>query len=159
MTEQATATEGAPAESIIGLVAEQLSLCGRLDELSGRQHELIEADGAESTDELLRVLGERQTVIEQIAGVSTRLGPFRSSWESHIALLGEAERERVRGMLGSLETMMRRVAERDEADRQTMETRRNTVRDLAGGVTRSNAAVNAYGSAPTKGPRYQDRSA
>lgn len=149
-----TTTAGEP---LLALVDEQLSLYGRLDELSRHQHKLI---GDDDTDGLLRVLGERQVLIERITDASARMAPFRARWDDHVSGLGEEDRSRLRRGLDDLSKLMGQIAERDESDRAVMEHRRESVKSQLGEVKRGSAAVSAYGgSGPARGPRFQDRSA
>lgn len=144
------------AQAIARLIDEQVGLYEELDRLSEHQHSIIEND---DTDAILRVLGDRDAVIGRIRDVSARLTPYHARWSEHVDLLPEQERARLRARLSSVEAMMQRIAERDEADRIVMQERREALGGQLSGVRRSGAAMAAYGRAPTKGPRYQDREA
>ena len=88
MTE--TTEHNAAPEGLVSLVGEQIGLYQRLEELSLRQHELVES---EDTDALLGVLTERQRLIEDITNVASRMTPYRARWDDHVGRLAEGERE------------------------------------------------------------------
>lgn len=155
MTE--TTEHNAGPEGLVSLVGEQIGLYQRLEELSLRQHELVES---EDTDALLSVLTERQRLIEDITNVASRMTPYRARWDDHVGRLAEGEREALRRGLDDLASMMARIADRDEHDRRTMEDRRQRVQTQISGVKRGGAAVRSYGQASApRGPRFQDRQA
>lgn len=154
MTERETQRPG--AGGLVALVREQIGLYERLEEMSLRQHELVER---EDTDALLAVLSERQRLIEDISAVASRMTPFRAGWDDHVGALAEGDRRSLREGLDSLASMMSRIADRDESDRRTMEARRQRVQDQIAGVKRGGSAVKSYAQAPARGPRFQDRQA
>lgn len=154
MTEQHTKQER--PDGLFALVREQIGLYEKLEELSLRQHGLVED---EDTDALLAVLGERQRLIEDISAVASRMTPYRAGWDDHVGKLGEGDRQSLRQGLDSLASMMARIASRDEHDRRTMEDRRQRVQSQIAGVKRGGAAVKSYGQAQPRGPRFQDREA
>ncbi|MGP1271926.1 MAG: flagellar export chaperone FlgN [Phycisphaerales bacterium] len=149
-------TAGDEARAIARLIDEQVGLYEELDQLSAHQHAIIEDD---DTDAILRVLSDRDAVIGRIRDVSSRLAPYQARWSEHIALLPDAERDRLRARLSSVEAMMERISSRDESDRLAMQRRRETLGGQLSGVNRSGQAMSAYTKAHAKGPRFQDREA
>ena len=146
----------AQPDGLVDLVREQIGLYEKLEELSLRQHGLVET---EDTDALLAVLGERQRLIEDISAVASRMTPYRAGWDDHVGKMDEDEKQSLRQGLDSLASMMARIANRDEHDRRTMEDRRQRVQSQIAGVKRGGAAVKSYGQAQPRGPRFQDREA
>lgn len=143
-------------DGLLALVREQIGLYERLEELSLRQHELVEC---EDTDALLAVLGQRQRLIEDISAAASRMTPYRAGWEGHVGGLPEGERRSLRLGLDSLASMMARIADRDERDRKTMEDRRRRVQSQIAGVKRGGSAMKSYAQPQPRGPRFQDREA
>lgn len=139
------------------LLEEQETLFLRLDALSKRQRGLVED---EQTDELLRVLSERERVLEGIEASSQELRPYRARWETVLAEAGVEQRERLSGQVDRLGELARVIAARDDADRRLMEERRNRLADEIAGAKRGRGAVSAYGAGGAAAePRFQDREA
>lgn len=140
------------------LLDEQETLFVRLDALSKRQQSLVES---ERTDELLRVLTERQTVIDGIAGLARELQPFRDQWEAVLAEAKPEQRDRLAQQVERMADLAALVATRDDADRKLMERRRDSLAGELAGTGRSKGAVAAYAGATTQRPaaKFQDREA
>lgn len=158
MTEAAVmnhVSESARESRLVALLDQQIDLYGTLDELSKRQHDIVETD---DTDSLLRVLAERQSVINRIANLARALEPFRSDWDASVNRLPDAERVRIRGRLDELAIVMEQISRRDEHDRDVIEQRRTAIGAELGGARRTGVALSAYGG-QAKGPRFQDREA
>ncbi|MEL6796387.1 MAG: hypothetical protein AAFO89_06130, partial [Planctomycetota bacterium] len=118
-------------------------------------HDIVETD---DTDALLRVLAERQSVINRIANLARALEPFRSDWDANVNRLPDTERVRIRARLDELAIVMEQIARRDEHDRDVIEQRRSAIGQQLGGAKRTGVALSAYGG-QTRGPRFQDREA
>lgn len=139
---------------IARLLDRQLGLYARLDELSKSQTAHIERD---ETDQLLAVLSRRQSVIDDITKVNEELGPFRDRWGVLSSSLDERDRRELRERLEALETLVDSISQRDEADRQLLESRRRHVGHEMESLTRGRGAVHAYQKDPRNAPRFQDR--
>lgn len=138
------------------LVATQAELCRQIESLGARQTALVQAD---DTDGLLRVLAERQGLIDELSVLNQAIGPYREQWESFSARLPEHERAALRRLVGEIEGVVERIAARDGSDRIELEKRRDSVAQALGGIRRGKGAVTAYASGPQadRGPTYQDR--
>jgi hypothetical protein len=148
---------GDKAASVETLLVRQEELFGRLDALSRKQSDLIQAD---ETDRLLRLLTERQTVIDQIAETNAVLEPFRARWDAFLDELPEVHRQRVRTRLDAVAQLAGMIAQRDEHDRRELQARRDAMAQELTKVASGRGAVAAYGGATSgDGPRYQDREA
>ncbi|MEM1072309.1 MAG: flagellar export chaperone FlgN [Planctomycetota bacterium] len=154
-TESTGTTESTRGSRLVSLLDQQIDLYGTLDELSKRQHDIVETD---DTDSLLRVLAERQSVINRIANLARALEPFRSDWDANVNRLPDTERVRIRARLDELAIVMEQIARRDEHDRDVIEQRRSAIGQELGGAKRTGVALSAYGG-QARGPRFQDREA
>lgn len=141
--------------AVFRLIEDQIDLYGVLDELSRRQHRIVETD---DTNALLAVLNERGAVIDRIGRLSAQLAPYLAEWDVHVAGLAASDRDRIRRRLDELAVMMQQITRRDEEDRDTLERRRTEVGRELTGLSRGGAALSAYGGS-ARGPRYQDRRA
>jgi len=137
------------------LLDEQCGLCEGLEALSVRQSETIAAG---ETDALLRILGERQVLIDRVSVVNVMLEPFRARKQEVLARLSVEDRKRLTERVGRISTLVEGVQARDENDRRLLETQRAGVADQIGSVARGRGAIAAYGNAgPEPKAQYQDR--
>jgi hypothetical protein len=149
---------GVWAPRLTRLLDEQLALYRRLDEMGAEQSGLIERG---ETDALLRLLNKRQSVIAEITRLNAEVEPFARDWERLLSSLGADVRESLSTRLREIDELVSRIADRDEADRVSLEKRREVVSKDLGAQSRQRSAVRAYGgpaSAPSgASPRFQDR--
>jgi hypothetical protein len=141
------------------LLDEQRTLCAGLEALSAQQTGVL-ASG--DTDALLRILGQRQTIVDRVTAINRALEPFRSRKEELLARLAPAQREGVVGRVAAIAGHVEAVRVRDEQDRRTIEGMRDGVAAELGGLTRGRGAAAAYtagavGGRGVGGPKFQDR--
>lgn len=128
-----------------------------LDELSRGQGELIEQ---ERTDDLLALLGRRQTLLTKIQAVNDSIAPVRARWQEFLSPLEPQQRQRVGSLVDSITKLIEGVAERDRADRQRMQESRDRVASELAGLESSRRAAGAYGVGMNNPrPLFQDREA
>ena len=141
-----------------GLLTRQQELFGRLDTLSQKQAQLIHDD---ETDRLLRLLTERQDIIDQIARTNSELEPYRGRWEAFMDELPEVNRQRVKTRLDAVAHLAGVIAQRDEVDRRELQVRRDAMVTELSRVATGRGAIAAYGSFGEEEPgaRFQDREA
>jgi flagellar biosynthesis/type III secretory pathway chaperone len=133
----------------------QCELCHDLDALSGTQSELIVAG---DTDGLLRLLAQRQALVDQLMKLSEESEPFRRKWETFMSRLPRAERERLDGRVAELKQLVERIGRRDDADCVALEHQRAAVSEQIGDLGRGRGAVAAYARRPAQTEaRFQDR--
>ncbi|TVQ61921.1 MAG: hypothetical protein EA379_05780 [Phycisphaerales bacterium] len=143
-------------------------LVARFERLVERQHELFttlramsEAQSAhirdDDADALLRVLGERQSVVDAIHEAGEEAAPLRDRWETLAEALPEDRRAALRAKVEALHQLARDVEERDERDRAELERRRTALADQLAGVVRGKGAVAAYTPGAAATSHYQDR--
>lgn len=138
------------------LLGEQRGLCTQLDRLSQDQGGVIRGG---DTDGLMKILSERQSIVNRIVELNTELEPFRRQWETCIRGVDAAERERLEAARAELAELVDRIWSRDEQDRADLERQRAGVAAEITGVSRTRVAVSAYAPKPAgRGPMFQDRS-
>lgn len=143
----------------------------RLARILDRQHALYEQLAAlaadqsrcidsEETDGLLEILGRRERLIEEIAATNQEVSPFTLAWDRLAPTLPERHRAALRQRFDSVAKLVDQIAERDDADRKRLETRRTQIGQEIEGLTNANrarGAVNAYTRpASPSGPIFQD---
>jgi hypothetical protein len=137
------------------LLDEQCELCVGLDTLSARQTQAV---GIGDTDGLLRILGQRQTLVDRVTEINASLEPFRSRKEELLGRLGPAQREGIVQRVGKIAALVESVRARDDQDRISIEKMRSAVADELANMTRVKGAAAAYArNGATGGPMYQDR--
>lgn len=148
-----------PAEqwvpALVKALTRQCELCRSLDALSTRQSEQIR--GGDS-DGLLRVLAERQGIIDQVSELNDRIAPYRQQWETCLAAAGKDDRTRLEMLVNQLTGVVERIARQDDVDRAALEVQRSALSSELGDVIRGRGAVAAYNGAGTPNrPLFQDQ--
>ncbi|HZW09269.1 MAG TPA: hypothetical protein VFF69_05135 [Phycisphaerales bacterium] len=148
-------SECADHARLADLLDRQEALFTRLDALSREQGRLVRD---EATDELLRVLGRRQELVEALEKASRETEPYRTRWDEVLAGAGPALRDRIRAQVERLAELAAGIASRDDADRREIERKRDQLAGELAGVGRVRGAVAAYGPGRARpGAKFQDR--
>lgn len=142
------------AARLVRLVERQHGLFVTLEGLSARQRAAIDAG---ESDDLLRVLGERQTIVDQITATGEEISPFHERWDELLRSLNADDRAGLARRVAELQDLSQRVAQHDERDRLALETRRAALVEDIAGVVKSRGAIAAYGGQRQGGPRFHDR--
>lgn len=138
----------------------QREIYEKLELLSLSQAHLISED---QTDDLLAVLGQRQTLIEQLTALNDEMAPFAERWSELAPRLSEQHREALRQRFDDVGRLVESITRRDEGDRRALEARRSSVGNELQSLTHNRGAVAAYARVQTPGgrqaaePRFQDR--
>lgn len=139
------------------LLDEQCAMCERLESLSDKQSRAV-AGG--DTDALLRILGEREAVVDRVTRINRALEPFRSSRDKVLARLLPAQRDSVLQRVGRIAALVESVRARDDQDRAVLEKQRTAVAHELAALSRGQGAAAAYagaGAGTYSGPKFQDR--
>lgn len=136
--------------ALVELLDSQCQLYEQLASLSGRQTDVIASgfagDEAEtdSSEQLLRLLAQRQQLIDRISAVHERLAPYRADWDALWGDLSAADRCRIGPLVSRVEQLLAGVIEQDSQDQRTL----REAQTRTGGELRKTAvagkAVNAY---------------
>jgi len=153
LAQGARAADWAPL--LIQALAAQCELCTALQALAERQSVLIRSgDG----DALLRVLAERQGLVDQISELNDHVAPYRRQWETCMAAVSPEQRAALDTLVSTLTLAVDAIARQDDADRAALESQRSAISAELTGVVRGKGAVAAYaGSHAPPQPRYQDQ--
>lgn len=151
---------GGEAGRLRRLLEEQRELCRSLDTLGLQQEACIQTD---DTDGLLRVLAERQVIVDRVTHVSGELEPLRVRKDEILAAISEQQRAEVKLVVGELNELADRITRRDDAQRVMLEAKRARLAEQIAGVNRGRGAMAAYASRPMTGnppparARFEDR--
>jgi hypothetical protein len=129
-------------------------LCREIEALGACQGEAVRSGDTES---LLRVLGARQQLVDELTALTAELEPLRSRWGAELARLAPKEREPLERQAAELTSLLEAIGRRDEADRAVLESQRGRVGEELRSVMRGRGAVAAYGERERAGARFQDR--
>ena len=137
------------------LLDEQCELCVGLDSLSARQSQ---AAGLGDADGLLRIVGQRQGLVDRVAQISAALEPLRARREELLGRLAPAQRDGIVQRVGKIAALVESVRARDERDRSVLEKMRSGVADELANLTRAKGAAAAYAAnGASGGARFHDR--
>lgn len=142
------------------LLDDQCIACTALEALSAQQTRAI---GGADTDLLLRIIGQRQTLVDRVAEINKRLEPFRRGKETLLAKLQPSQRDGVVQRVGKIAALVESVRARDDQDRIAVERMRGVVADELAGLAKGRGAAAAYAAAGAgaggygQPPRFQDR--
>lgn len=128
------------------LLERQRDALQRVAALARGQRALIDS---EETDSLLGLMAQRQTALQEAAGAGEELAALRAAG----GFGGTPDIERLHAEIDALAT---EIGERDEADRQALERRRERVLSEMSGLARAREAAAAYGTRDSAA-RFQDR--
>lgn len=138
----------AEARRLADLLTRQRDLYRELAAYSERQQQLIDAG---QTEELLAVLTQRQTLVDQLQACNREVAPLRGRMADLAAAGGPEVRATIRARVDEVQQLLEGIIGRDEADRERLETARNRVGQELQRVNRAPAAANAYAAAAAAG--------
>lgn len=149
-------TSAPDVAALVELLEQQCQLYAQLATVSGQQTGVIADDfgtntGAtdEACEQLLRLLAQRQVLIDQIAAVDGQLAPYRADWQSLWQSFSAEERCRVGPLVNQVERTLAEIIDQDDLDRQRLERARGAAGHELTRLSAAGAAVNAYKAAPT----------
>jgi hypothetical protein len=145
----------APIATLIELLERQCQLYSQLSELSARQSQMIKSDlvgradaATGACDQLLRLLAQRQALIDQITTVDRRLEPYRADWAQLWQGLSPQDRCRIGPLVKQIDYTLARMIEQDKLDQQRLEKARSGTASELTRLAAAGAAANAYKIAP-----------
>lgn len=138
------------------VLGEQRELCRSLEAMCERQAMLVRQG---DSDGLMRLLSQRQALVDRIGELSDQVVPFRESWEARMAGVSASERRELEAAVGEITSLIERIGKHDDADRAALESQRETLSKELTTVNRGQGALGAYSEAAgmgASGPRFQD---
>lgn len=148
------ATDTTDLVSLVALLKKQQAIYQQLRQLSDQQATLIDQGQPEP---LLALLGQRQKLIDDAAGLNTQLDPYRRGWTSLWAGLGDADRQTIGNLVRDVQDLLGAIVQQDERDRQALQEAKGRVGAEMQKLSRGAGAVNAYRSVPTGLNRFTNK--
>lgn len=132
---------------IIDALNEQVICYRRLAKLAALQHEHVQQG---RTEELLEVLGHRQEVLDQLAGLERVVAPAKREWSGFTASLPVAMRSDAEGLLAETRRLLEEITAADCNDVLVLQQRKLSVGRQIGQAASArhvnrNYAAAAYG--------------
>jgi flagellar biosynthesis/type III secretory pathway chaperone len=121
-------------DGVLTALAEQLDCYQRLAKLAKTQHDHVQNS---RTEDLLLVLSQRQTLLEQIARLEQTITPARKSWPEYLSGLSESDRDRAESMLGRTRQLLEEITASDRDDALVLQQRKF---NLGRGINAATAA-------------------
>ncbi len=134
------------AELLVTLLEHQRTLHRQLRILSDRQRSLVAEDDAET---LLRLLSERQRLVDGLVNLNARLAPYRAQWANFYGSLDEDCRRRVALLLEEVNGSLAAILQSDGKDTATLTAKQQSMAGKLAAVDAGSRASAAYGKAST----------
>lgn len=154
--ESAMADWTTSAEELCAGLREQREIYAELEASTRRQGEIL-LEGR--TDEILALAREKESTLERVEAIETRLVPLKTRWADEKESLPEGVRRQVEEELDAMQVLLGGlIALETEQQKRVDDVRRETAANLKKieGGRRVNQAYGAPGQA-TPSPRYLDR--
>ncbi len=128
-------------DGVISLLREQAQLYEKLEKMGQRQRALISLD---DTLPLLRLLADRQRVIESLSKVGELLRPVRSKWEVYSSRFNKAQKAEADELIASAQACVERLLAEDAKDAKLLSAKKEATAKSLRQVPTSNKAISAY---------------
>jgi len=109
--------------------------------LSKQQRALIEA---EQPEELIRVLGQRQKIVDAIARIHHQSAPYRKEWQEIKELIPAQLRKSIQILLGDLQQMLDEILEDDRQDSEKLSAAKQQIHQQIDNAQKIKTVVNNY---------------
>src|SRR3712207_715595 len=113
-----------PSDSVILALEEQLGCYRRLAKLAEIQHEHVRQS---RTEQVLEVLGQRQTVLDDVARLEQTIGPAKRGWREYVATLGAEDRNNAEQLLAETRRLLEEITTADRNDAMVLQQRKLNV--------------------------------
>ncbi|MDG1898249.1 MAG: flagellar export chaperone FlgN [Phycisphaerales bacterium] len=133
---------------LIQLLESQDAIVRELEAMGPRQASCI-ASG--QVDDLLTILSRRQELVEALLPTQTALATRTREFQARISEVTEADRERVDGLMESVDRGMQAILASDEADRSRLQVQRDSVRSGLAELDTGRRALQGYQATPQIG--------
>ncbi len=136
-------TTEADAETLISLLRGQVGIYTRLEQLSGRQRDLI---AAEDQQQLLTLLAERQKLVDELSALNQSLIPLREYWRANRQTVAASLRTEADQLLGRAGEILQRILDADEQDARILSARKAQTATQVTALAQGKQAFEAYGA-------------
>jgi len=151
-----TNTAQSEAQELTDLLTQQRDVYLQLRDLARVQRGAIESEGSE---DLLRILGDRQRQIRRLTEINSRLEPLRGRWDQLQQGLDDGDRQQVGELVQQVKQLLGEILEQDKGDCETLKERTEASRSGAANIVLGHKLNAAYaaGRYRAPSPRFIDR--
>ena len=142
--------------TLTSLLEGQGQLYQQLAQLGGQQSQIIASDlgsadsaDADAPEQLLRLLAQRQQLIDQIAETHEQLAPYRADWSALWQALSDQERCRIGSLVDQVEQLLAGIIKQDDQDRQKLQQAQSRAGAELKQLAAAGNAANAYKPTPS----------
>jgi hypothetical protein len=139
-------------DNFIADLTQQKSLYEQLLKLSMRQRDFIAGD---RVDELLNLLQQRQSLIEQAGQIENRVKPIKLEWAAVSQSIDEASKQHVQNILAESRDLLGQLAQRDSDDSLVMQQKKLDVRKQIQGTQQQTQVAKHYAAGAYASSRSQ----
>ena len=136
---------------LIHLLSQQRLLYCQLRELAQKQSSLVDGSDPEM---LLRILGDRQRLLDRLTDIDRQLQPVRQDWQQISATLPEAQRVQAAELIANVQDILGEIIARDQRDTQALSAHQQQVaqdiRSASAGKRVNQAYAQTAGGAASK---------
>lgn len=127
-----------PADPVMPALQQQLAAYQRLAKLAQTQHECVRTG---QTEQLLNVLADRQTALDDIAMYERILQDAKGNWQLYLDGLNAQQRQSAEELFAQTRTLLEQIVSGDKDDALILQQQKlNVGRQL--GATQSQQSVN-----------------
>ena len=138
------------AAPLVALLERQRDKYQKLQTLSRTQTQLVQEG---QTEPLLRVLAQRQQLVDELAHLHRELEPYRSAWEQVYGRLSETDRGVVSNLIKAVEQLLAEIIEQDQRDQQQLQQSKGQVGESLSQTAHAGHAMAAYNAHHAAGGR------
>lgn len=108
-------------DPILEALEQQVGCYRRLAKLADMQHEHVRQS---ATEDLLAVLGQRQQVLDQVAGLEQAILPAKRRWNDYLGGLPEPDRKLAQGLMAESRKLLEQITSADRNDALVLQQRK-----------------------------------
>jgi HAMP domain-containing protein len=132
---------------VLAALARQTDVYRRLAKLARIQHEHVQAG---RTDDLLRVLSQRQDALNEISELEQTIGPVKRRWQEFLGELEISQRGEAESLMAESRELLEEITQSDRNDSIVLQQRKHNLGAQIGKSKNAqqfnrNYAVTAYG--------------
>ncbi len=136
---------------LLELLKRQKQYYIELRRLSKEQRALIDAQEPES---LIRVLGQRQKIVDAIGKIHNQTAPYRNEWQTLRELLPTSLRESIQVLLADLQNMLDEILQNDREDSEKLSAAKQQMHTQIGNTHKVKSVVNNYNRTQINGGNF-----
>ncbi|QQE11183.1 hypothetical protein JD969_17040 [Planctomycetota bacterium] len=127
--------------AVVKLLTRQRDLYKRLSEFSAQQAACVESG---ETEELLKVLSQRQYLVDALTKLNTELQPYRARWDEISGAMNGAVKLQVNGLVDEVERLLSEMLKRDDETQKKLELAKAEVGKKIHQTKKVGQVANAY---------------